>query len=114
MPTAITPTKGQATMAKRLYIGNLSFSTTPDGLKAHLESLGGKTTNVDIISDPYTSRSRGFGFAEFANDAEAQAVINGLNGKELDGRALTINEARPREARSEGGGRGPRGDRRDR
>ena len=101
-------------MAKRLYIGNLAFNTTPDSLRAHLESLGGKTSNVDIISDPYTSRSRGFGFAEFANDAEAQAVIDGLNGKELDGRALTINEARPREARGEGGrGRGPRRDRRE-
>ena len=103
-------------MAKRLYIGNLSFNTTPDGLRAHLESLGGKCTSVDIVSDPFTSRSRGFGFAEFANDAEAQAVIDGLNGKELDSRALTINEARPREPRGEGGGggRGPRGPRRER
>jgi len=101
-------------MAKRLYIGNLSFSTTQESLTAHLQSLGGKCVSVDIISDPYTSRSRGFGFAEMSSDAEAQTVIDGLNGKELDGRALTINEARPREPRGEGGARpGPRRERRE-
>jgi cold-inducible RNA-binding protein len=101
-------------MAKRLYIGNLSFTTTQETLASHLQSLGGKCVSVDIITDPYTSRSRGFGFAEMSSDAETQAVIDGLNGKELDGRALTINEARPREPRGEGGGgRGPRGRRRE-
>src|SRR5258706_8849746 len=93
-------------MAKRLYIGNLSFNTTPDGLTAHLQSLGGKCISAEIKSDPYTNRSRGFGFAEMSSDAETQAVIDGLSGKELDGRALTINEARPMEPRSERGGRG--------
>ena len=97
-------------MAKRLYIGNLSFQTTQEALVAHLQSLGGKCATVDIKADPYTNRSRGFGFAEMSSDAEAQAVIDGLNGKELDGRALTINEARPMEPRRSGGGR-PRGDR---
>ena len=114
-------------MAKRLYIGNLSFNTTQEALSAHLSSLGGKCASVEIKTDPYTSRSRGFGFAEMSSDAEMQAVIDGLNGKELDGRALTINEARPMEPRSERGGEGgggfrgrgdqgggPRGDRRDR
>ncbi len=103
-------------MAKRLYIGNLSFNTTQDALAAHLESLGGKCTSLEIKSDPYTNRSRGFGFAEMSSDAESQAVIEQLNGKELDGRALTINEARPMEPRSGGGsGRGGRGgDRRER
>lgn len=93
-------------MAKRLYIGNLSFNTTQEALAAHLSSLGGKCTSAEIKSDPYTSRSRGFGFAEMSSDAEAQAVIEGLNGKELDGRALTINEARPMEPRTGGGGGG--------
>jgi cold-inducible RNA-binding protein len=112
-------------MAKRLYIGNLSFNTTQDALAAHLESLGGKCTSLEIKSDPYTNRSRGFGFAEMSSDAEAQAVIEQLNGKELDGRALTINEARPMEPRAggggggrgrggHGGGRGERRERRDR
>ena len=96
-------------MAKRLYIGNLSFQTTQEALAAHLQSLGGKCTAVEIKADRYTNRSRGFGFAEMATDAEAQAVINGLNGKELDGRALTINEARPLEPpRAGGGGRAGR------
>ena len=98
-------------MAKRLYIGNLSFQTTQEALAAHLQSLGGKCATVEIKADPYTNRSRGFGFAEMSSDAEAQAVIDGLNGKELDGRALTINEARPMEPRRSGGSGKPRGDR---
>lgn len=100
-------------MAKRLYIGNLSFNTTEEALAAHLQSLGGKCTSLEIKSDPYTKRSRGFGFAEMSSDAEAQAVIDQLNGKELDGRALTINEARPMEprSRSSGGGGGGGGGR---
>jgi cold-inducible RNA-binding protein len=98
-------------MAKRIYIGNLSFTTTQEALAAHLESLGGKCVSLEIKSDPYTNRSRGFGFAEMASDADAQAVVDGLNGKELDGRALTINEARPMQPRTGGGdrGRGGRG-----
>jgi RNA recognition motif-containing protein len=97
-------------MAKRLYIGNLSFNTTQEALTAHLQSLGGKCVSVEIKQDPYTNRSRGFGFAEMSSDAETQAAIDQLAGKELDGRALTINEARPMEPRSDrgGGGRGRR------
>jgi cold-inducible RNA-binding protein len=99
-------------MAKRLYIGNLSFNTTEDALTAHLESLGGKCTSVEIKTDKFTNRSRGFAFAEMADDAQAQAVIDQLNGKELDGRPLTINEARPMQpgggGASGGGGRRPR------
>ncbi len=107
-------------MAKRLYIGNLSFNTTQEALSSHLESLGGKCTSIEIKIDKFTNRSRGFGFAEMSSDAEAQAVVEQLNGKEIDGRALTINEARPMEPRMGGGGggggegRGGRGDRRDR
>jgi cold-inducible RNA-binding protein len=93
-------------MAKRLYIGNLSFNITQEALTAHLQSLGGKCTVVEIKTNRFTNRSRGFGFAEMSSDAEAQAVIEGLNGKELDGRPLTINEARPLEQR--GAGRGER------
>ena len=97
-------------MAKRLYIGNLSFHTTAEALTAHLQSLGGRCTTVEIKTDPYTNRSRGFGFAEMSSDAESQAVIDGLSGKELDGRALTINEALPLEPRHPGGGKRDRGE----
>ena len=95
-------------MAKRLYIGNLSFKTTEAGLTAHLQSLGGKCTTVEIKTNSYTNRSRGFGFAEMSSDADAQAAIEGLHGKELDGRALTINEARPMEPRQSAGPRAGR------
>jgi len=98
-------------MAKRLYIGNLSFHTTQEALAAHLQSLGGKCATVEIKADPYTNRSRGFGFAEMSSDAEAQAVIEGLNGKELDGRPLNINEARPLEPRRGNGAAQNRGGR---
>ena len=81
-------------------------------MTAHLQSLGGKCTAVEIKTDPYTNRSRGFGFAEMSSDAEAQAVIDGLSGKELDGRPLTINEARPLEPRRPGGGKRDRGENR--
>lgn len=93
-------------MSKRLYIGNLSFNTTQEMLTSLLESLGGKCISVEIKLDKFTNRSRGFGFAEMSSDAEAHAVIEQLNGKEIDGRALTINEARPMEPRAGGGGGG--------
>ena len=91
-----------------IYVGNLPFSTTA----ADLEALFGAYGSVDsaaIINDRETGRSRGFGFVEMANQAEAEAAIAGLNGKDLQGRTLTVNEARPREDRGGGGGGGYRG-----
>ena len=93
-------------MAKRIYVGGLSFHTTEDGLKEAF-SQAGAVTNTSIIIDKMTGRSRGFGFIEMENDEEADSAITMWNGKELDGRTLTVNEARPmgdRPPRREGGG----------
>lgn len=91
---------------KRIYVGNLSYRTTDASLEAAFAAFGAVKT-VSILQDRETGRSRGFGFVEMDNDTEAQAAIDGLNGTELDGRRLTVNEARPREGN--GGGRGGRG-----
>ena len=93
-------------MGKNLYVGNLSFSVKDDELNALFAAFG-KVTSARVIMDRETQRSKGFGFVEMADDAEAQAAIDGLNGKENNGRVLTVNEARPREPRSGFGGRGP-------
>ncbi len=85
-------------MAKNLYVGNLSYSVTDDILREMFEQFG-KVDRAQAIVDRETGRSKGFGFVEMANDAEAQAAIDGWNGKEHMGRALTVNEARPREPR---------------
>jgi RNA recognition motif-containing protein len=88
---------------KRLYIGNLPFSTTEEELT---EAFGefGSVTSATVITDRETGRSRGFGFVEMSGDSEAEAAIEGMNGKELGGRTLNVNEARPREERRGGGG----------
>ncbi len=91
-------------MATKLFVGNLSFNTT----NADLEGLFGQVgtvSSVNIIMDKFTGRSRGFGFVEMNNAQEAQAAIERFNGHELQGRALTVNEAKPQESRSGGGGR---------
>lgn len=88
-------------MSKNLYVGNLSFNTTADDLR-DLFSEHGQVTSTQVISDRETGRSRGFGFVEMADGAEA--AINAVNGTEFQGRTLTVNEARPREERSGGGG----------
>ena len=85
-------------MAKRLYIGNLSYSTTDDSLKAAFEQVGA-VASAKVMVDKMTGRSRGFGFVEMAEDSDAEKAIGMWNGKELDGRALVVNEARPMEAR---------------
>jgi len=91
--------------AMNIYVGNLSYDTTEAGLKNAFEQYG-QVESARIISDRYTNRSRGFGFVEMPDDSEAQAAIAGLNGSELDGRPLTVNEARPRDdSRRRGGGR---------
>ncbi len=90
----------------KLYVGNLSYNTTEDELRDIFAAYG-QPDSVKVITDRDTGRSKGFGFVEFANDQEARAAISGLNGKDVGGRALTVNEARPRE--EGGGGRGGRG-----
>ena len=90
-----------------LYVGNLSFQTTEQDLRAEFETYG-NVSNCKIITDRETGRSRGFGFVEMDDDEEARAAIEALNGKPIDGRNLKVNEARPREDRPAGGG-GDRG-----
>ena len=101
-------------VATKLFVGNLPFGTTPEELEG---VFGGSGTveSVNIITDKFTGRSRGFGFVEMGNEAEAQAAIEALHGYSLQGRALTVNEAKPQQPRDgSGGDRGDRGDRRDR
>ena len=88
----------------RLYVGNLSFSTTENDLQDTFERFG-SVSDVKIMMDQGSGRSRGFGFVTMGSDDEAQAAIAALNGQQHDGRALTVNEAKPREDRG-GGGRG--------
>jgi cold-inducible RNA-binding protein len=83
-----------------IFVGNLAFSATDDSLRQLFESHG-VVDKVNIITDRDTGRSKGFGFVEMPDSTAAKAAIQGLNGKELDGRALTVNEAKPREPRRE-------------
>jgi cold-inducible RNA-binding protein len=99
-------------MGTRLYVGNLSFQTTDATLQQHFAQAG-TVNNVNLIMDKFTGRSRGFAFVEMASDDDAKKAIEQFHGKDLDGRALTVNEARPREERPAGGGGGDRGPRRD-
>jgi cold-inducible RNA-binding protein len=92
---------------KRLYVGNLSFHTTEDQLRSLFTSYG-QIDSVSLVTDRNTGQSRGFAFVEVADDAAAQKAIDELNGRDLDGRNLTVNEARPREERTGGGFRGGR------
>lgn len=92
-------------MSTKLYVGNLSFRTTSDDLKEAF-SQAGTVESASIIEDRETGRSRGFGFVEMATPEEAAAAIEQFNGKELAGRNLTVNEARPKADRGGGGGRG--------
>jgi RNA recognition motif-containing protein len=92
-------------MAKRLYVGNLSYSVTSEELQELFEQFG-PVKSAQVLSDRETGRSRGFGFVEMDNDADAEAAIEQLDGNEHDGRRLNVNEARPR---TPGGGGGSRG-----
>ena len=95
-------------MAKKLYVGNLSYGTTDSDLQKMFEEFG-TVESAQVITDRESGRSKGFGFVEMGSQQEAEAAIKALNGKEMDGRALTVNEAKPREdrgGRSGGGGRG--------
>ena len=92
-------------MGSKLYVGNLSYNTTGSDLE-QLFGQHGSVTSAEVINDRDTGRSKGFGFVQMGSDAEAQAAIAALNGQEHDGRALTVNEAKPREDRPRGGGGG--------
>ena len=91
-----------------IYVGNLSWDVTEDDLKEAFEAHG-QVSSVNIISDKYTGRSRGFGFVEMSVETEARAAIEALNNTELKGRNLNVNEARPKPEGSRGGGGGGRG-----
>lgn len=95
-------------MAKKLYVGNLSYSIT-DATLSELFGAVGEVLSVDLITDRMTGRSKGFAFVEMADHTAALAAINQLNGQEVDGRALKVAEARPK--REDGGDRGYQGDR---
>src|ERR1051326_3964747 len=94
-----------AIMGKNIYVGNLPYDTTGDDLVELFQTYG-SVTSGQVIIDKFSGRSRGFGFVEMANDDEAQAAIDALNGSPYGGRPLTVNEARPREERGGGGGGG--------
>jgi len=91
-----------------IYVGNLSYSATEEAVRSAFEAFG-QVASVTLIKDKYTGHSRGFGFVEMPDQGEAQAAIQNLNGKDLLGQALNVNEARPRTDRGRSGGqRGPR------
>ena len=92
-------------MGKKLYVGNLAYSID-DGSLQQIFGAHGTVQSAQVIMDRDTGRSKGFGFVEMGSDQEAQAAIQALNGAEVEGRTLTVNEARPK---TEGGGRGGRG-----
>ena len=97
-------------MSKRIYVGGLPFKTTEEELNA-LFATHGEVASAKLITDKFTNQSRGFGFVEMTDDAQAATAIEKLNGTEFGGRNLTVNEARPMEPRSGGFGGGRGGDR---
>jgi cold-inducible RNA-binding protein len=92
-------------MSKKMYVGNMNYSTTEEKLNTLFGEFG-EVVSVKIITEPVTNRSRGFGFVEMANDEEADNAIKSINGKEVDGRMLKVNEARDK--KDDGGGRNNR------
>ncbi|KKP79800.1 MAG: RNA-binding protein [Candidatus Moranbacteria bacterium RIFOXYA12_FULL_35_19] len=90
-------------MAQKLYVGNLSYGVNDEALK-EMFSAAGTVSSATIITDRMSGRSKGFGFVEMSSDSEAQAAIDMFNGKEIEGRALTVNEARPKEDRPRNAG----------
>ena len=97
-------------MGNKLYVGNLAYSVRDESLQEAFSAFG-NVSSAKVMMDRETGRSKGFGFVEMGSDAEAQAAINGMNGQALEGRAIVVNEARPREERPGGfgGGGGGRG-----
>jgi RNA recognition motif-containing protein len=94
-------------MGNKLYVGNLSYNVRDDDLQQAFAQYG-SVSSAKVMMDRDTGRSKGFGFVEMGSDAEAQSAINGMNGQSLDGRAIVVNEARPREERPGGFGGGGR------
>lgn len=96
----------------KIYVGNMAYTVSDEDLRKAFEAFG-RVESVNVIKDQYANRSKGFGFVEMPESGEAQAAINGLNGKDLGGRTLSVNEAKPRPDRSHGrnsvGGHGGRG-----
>jgi cold-inducible RNA-binding protein len=92
---------------KNIFVGNLSFGATEDAVRALFEAYGA-VERVSVVTDRDTGRAKGFGFVEMSSNAEADRAIAELNGRELDGRALNVNEARPKTDRGGGGGGGGR------
>ena len=92
-------------MNNKLYVGNLSFKTTEDGLVTAFSQFG-EVKRATVVTDRETGRARGFAFVEMGSDEEAQSAIDGLNGQSLDGRQIQVNVAKPREDRGGGGGGG--------
>lgn len=92
-------------MGSKLYVGGLPYSTTESQLTT-LFAAHGTVESARVIADKFTGQSRGFGFVEMSNDEEAKTAITALNGSQMDGRSLTVNEAKPQEPRSGGGGGG--------
>jgi RNA recognition motif-containing protein len=90
---------------KNIFVGNLSFGATEDAVRSLFEAYG-TIDRVSIVTDRDTGQARGFGFVEMANDAEGDRAISELNGRDLDGRAINVNEARPKADRGNGGGGG--------
>ncbi len=98
-------------MSKKLFVGSLAWATTDDSLQAHFATVG-TPASAKVVTDRESGRSRGFGFVEYDDDAEADTAVEKLNNSELDGRTITVNEARPREdkpRRDFGGGDDRRG-----
>jgi len=95
-------------MATKLYVGNLSYQTTDQQLH-DLFSEAGNVSSAQVVTDRYTGQARGFGFVEMASEDEAQQAIAAINGRNVDGRALVVNESRPREGGGGGGSRGGSG-----
>ena len=91
-------------MGRKLYVGNLPFTVSEEALSEKLSAFG-RVESVKLITDRDTGQSKGFGFVEMSSDSEANAAIQGLNGSDFDGRPMKVNEAKPQERRSGGGGR---------
>jgi len=92
-------------MGRRLYVGNLPYSATQESLQAAFDSCG-TVESATVITDRDTGQSKGFGFVEMSSDGEAQKAVQQLNGTDMDGREIKVNEARPKAPRGEGGGGG--------
>jgi RNA recognition motif-containing protein len=92
----------------RIYVGGISYNSNNDGLRALFATMG-TVTEANIVEDRFSGQSKGFGFIDMPNDSEAQMAITKFNGYMMDGRSLTVNEAKPREDRNSGGGGGRSG-----